>query len=187
MAKSANVVSAASALDFADMGKQAGQLSVEDVSLESQRQAVFEKTVAIVAKLHKARFEIGRKGKCSFATAYADVCEAGGLSAGSIRNRLSDLRAAVEAGKFTGWNTSRNNAKGSAKGKTVKGSASAGSADTFPDLMLKVFNHAKGRSLEKLCDEVQALYQDDKILPKPGTFYKGVCDWMAKQGFEVKL
>ena len=187
MAKSANAVPAVPVASFADLGKQAGQLSVEDVSLESQRQAVFEKTVAIVAQLHKAKFVIGRMGKCSFATAYADVCKAGGLSAGSIRNRLSDLRAAVEVGKFTGWNTSRNKAKGSAKGKTVKGSAGAASSDTFPDLMLKVFNHGKGRSLEKLCDEVQALYQDDKILPKPGTFYKGICDWMAKQGFEVKM
>ena len=130
-----------------------------------------------IAVLHKDKVVIGRKGKCSIATAFYDGLISGGWAAGTSANYLTTFREAVKTGKpVTDWNAKRN-AKGGAKG----GSKAKGSK-AFADLFRPAFNHDNGKTFQVLCAELEYLYQNDDL----GNFYEGFVDFFKAEGDEIE-
>lgn len=132
--------------------------------------------VRIVA-LHKGKVSIGRYGKCLLATAFKDSLVGGGLAKGTAQNYLSTFRDAVASGKpVKDWNPNR--AGGKAKGKGSKAKGSKG----FSELLLSVWNHDGGATLEKACAEWQKAYDD----AKHESFHAAIEYYLKAAGCDLK-
>jgi len=132
-----------------------------------------------IAVLHKDKVVIGRKGKCSIATAFYDGLISGGWAAGTSANYLTTFREAVATGKpVSDWNPKRKGASpsGARAGSTATGSKS------FADLFRPAFNHDKGKTFQVLCAELEYLYQNDDL----GNFYEGFVSFFKAEGDEIE-
>jgi len=132
-----------------------------------------------IAVLHKDKVVIGRKGKCSVATAFYDGLISGGWAAGTSANYLTTFREAVKTGKpVTDWNPKR---KGASPSGARAGSTATGSKP-FADLFRPAFNHEKGKSFMALCKAIEKDYKDDKIK----TMYEGFVEYFKSEGDEIE-
>ena len=127
----------------------------------------------LIPALHQAGVKVGRrngKNPCTVAAMFYDSLISKGLSAKTASNYLTTFKTAVESGKApTDWNKAR-------KGKGKKKEAKA-----FAALMLPAFNHDEGKSFQKLCNEIESGYMDDKF----DSIYKAFIDFLKKEGMEV--
>lgn len=127
-----------------------------------------------IVALHNAKVAIGRYGKCLLATAFKDSLVASGLTKGTAQNYLSTFRDAVASGRpVKDWNPNRAGGKGT-KGKGTKGK---GTKD-FLTLLIAVYNHDDGKSLEKACTEWQKAFDD----AKHDTFHACIVDTLDAAG-----
>jgi hypothetical protein len=132
-----------------------------------------------IAVLHKAKVVVGRKGKCSIATAFYDALISGGLVAGTSANYLTTFREAVKTGKpVTDWNPKRNGASPSG----ARAGSTATSSKPFADLFRSAFNHEKGKSFMALCEAIENQYQADSIK----TMYEGFVEYFKAEGDEIE-
>jgi len=132
-----------------------------------------------IVVLHKAKVVVGRKGKCSIATAFYDALISGGLAAGTSANYLTTFREAVATGKpVSDWNPKRKGASpsGARAGSTAKGNK------PFADLFRPAFNHDNGKSFMALCEAIENQYQADSIK----TMYEGFVEYFKAEGDEIK-
>jgi hypothetical protein len=132
--------------------------------------------------LHKAKVVVGRKGKCSVATAFYDGLISGGWAAGTASNYLSTFREAVATGKpVREWNPAQSKNKGASPSGARAGST-ATSSKPFADLFRPAFNHEKGKSFMALCKQIEKDYKDDKIK----TMYEGFVEYFKAEGDEIE-
>jgi len=132
-----------------------------------------------IAVLHKDKVVIGRKGKCSIATAFYDGLISGGWAAGTSANYLTTFREAVATGKpVSDWNPKR---KGASPSGARAGSTATGSKP-FADLFRPAFNHDKGKSFMALCKTIENQYQADSIR----TMYEGFVEYFKAEGDEIE-
>jgi hypothetical protein len=135
-----------------------------------------------IAVLHKAKVVVGRKGKCSIATAFYDALISGGLAAGTSANYLTTFREAVATGKpVREWNPAQSKNKGASPSGARAGST-ATSSKPFADLFRSAFNHEKGKSFMALCEAIENQYQADSIK----TMYEGFVEYFKAEGHEIE-
>ena len=166
-------------LDYVALAFEVGSCIGESNALENKA-ATFKATANNNIKaLHLAKVKVGQYRKdgsgCAIATAFVDGCVKAGVAASTAqRVYLGTFKAHVASGKeVTDWNGSRKEKKsGGGKGK---GKAA------FADLMLKAFNHESGESLQTLCAEIEARFQNDDI----GTIYDGFINYLESEGYEI--
>jgi hypothetical protein len=129
--------------------------------------------------LHKAKVVVGRKGKCSIATAFYDGLISGGWAAGTSANYLTTFREAVATGKpVSDWNPKR---KGASPSGARAGSTATGSKP-FVDLFRSAFNHDSGKTFMALCGAIENQYQADSIK----TMYHGFVEYFKAEGDEIE-
>lgn len=128
-----------------------------------------------VKALRSAKVVIGRVGICLHATALRDgIVEGLKVKPKVATNYITTVRWAVETGKpITGWNKSREVSKGT-KGKGTKGK---GTKD-FLTLLIALYNHDGGKSLEKACAGWQKAFDD----AKHDTFHDCIVDTLDAAG-----
>lgn len=154
--------------------------SIGEANALENKAATFKATANNNIKaLHLGKVKVGQYRKdgkgCAIATAFVDGCVKAGVAASTAqRVYLGTFKAAVASGKeVTDWNTSR-------KEKSGKGGKGKGKAD-FAGLLLKVFNHESGESLQTLCAEIEARFQNDDL----GTIYDGFVNYLESEGYEI--
>jgi len=166
-------------ISYIAMAAEAGSLLVDAANAEKRAASLKESVNAIIVKLHKAKVTIGRRPKCTSATAFHDALTAGGLKSGTASNYLKVFADAVKTGKpVTDWNPNRTGGK--AKGGKGKGGKGKGKAD-FAALLIKAFNHNEGKSFENLCKEIERAWDDDKL----ETLYQGFVSYLQSEGCEI--
>lgn len=132
--------------------------------------------------LNKAKVVVGRKGKCSVATAFYDGLISGGWASGTASNYLSTFREAVATGKpVREWNPAQSKNKGASPSGARAGSTATGSKP-FADLLRPAFNHDKGKSFMALCKTIEVHYQADSIK----TMYEGFVEYFKAEGDEIE-
>jgi hypothetical protein len=145
-------------------------------SYEDKAMVCKEEANKQIAVLHDAKVVIGRKGKCSVATAFYDGLITGGWAKGTAANYLTTFRDAVSTGKpVTDWNPNRKGAKG------AKGSAKAKGSKAFADLFRPAFNHDGGKTFQELCEAIENDFNDAKV----DTLYEGFVEYFKSQGDEI--
>jgi hypothetical protein len=149
---------------------------VEAKSHDDKALALREGANKQITVLHEAKVVIGRKGKCSVATAFYDGLITGGWAKGTAANYLTTFRDAVSTGKpVTDWNPNRKGAKGKKNNAKAKGSKA------FADLFRPSFNHDSGKTFQELCEAIENDFNDAKV----DTLYEGFVEYFKAQGDEI--
>ena len=165
-------------LSLASIASQTAADLIQAKAHDDKAAAMRESANGRIAQLHKAKANVGRKGKCAIATAFYDALVAGGWAKGTAANYLSVFRDAVETGKpVTDWNPNRDKGAKGDKGKGGKGKGKA----SLSDLLVKVFNHDDGKSFKTLCEKIHQDFDDANI----ESVYDGFVEYLKSEGFEI--
>lgn len=163
-------------ISLASLASQCATALLDAKACEDKAKAFKEAANVTIAKLHKEKAIVGRKGACAVATAFYDTLVSGGLAKGTANNYLSVFRDAVKTGKpVTDWNPNRKGPKGKNKAGKSKGSKA------FADLFRPAFNHESGKTFETLCSEIQAKYENAEF----DNLYEGFVDYLKSEGDEI--
>jgi len=161
-------------ISYAAMAASAASSLVEAKNHDDKALALREGVNKQIAVLHDAKVVVGRKGKCSVATAFYDGLITGGWAKGTAANYLTTFRDAVKSGKpVKDWNPNRKGANGSAKAKGSKALA---------DLLRPAFNHDGGKTFQALCEAIEKDFNDAKV----ETMYEGFVEYFKAQGDKIE-
>jgi len=131
-----------------------------------------------IAVLHKAKVVVGRKGKCSIATAFYDALISGNWATGTASNYLSTFREAVATGKpVREWNPAQSKNKGASPSGARAGSTATGSKP-FADKLATCFRDAE---FEGFINDLQQSFYDDDI----ETLIEGVKSYLEASGIKL--